>query len=327
MPDKIRAGLLGISHAHAIGKLRTIQSSPEYELVGVCEPNSELQQQRKDEDVFKGVRWLSEQELLGDDTVQVVSVEGRVQDNLALARRAVEAGKHIHLDKPAGKSLDEFKALLDLAQQKNLLLQMGYQFRYNTGFELAMKALNEGWLGEIFFVHGSIGSTIGPESRRELTFHPGGMMFELACHLIDTLVALLGRPQDVTPFMRHDAALDDQLADNTLAVFQFERAIAVMESAAMEIQSGQRRKLEICGTEGTIVVQPIEPPAVRLCLSQAHEDFQAGCQSVSVPNIPRYLRDFEELARCVRGEQQPGYSLEHDFIVQETLLRACGTVT
>ncbi|MBC8232685.1 Gfo/Idh/MocA family oxidoreductase [bacterium] len=327
MPDKIRAGLLGISHAHAIGKLRTIQSSPEYELVGVCEPNAELQQQRKDEDVFKGVRWLSEPELLGDETVQLVAVEGRVQDNLDLARRAVEAGKHIHLDKPAGKSLDEFKALLDLVQQKNLLLQMGYQFRYNTGFELAMKALNEGWLGEIFFVHGSIGSTIGPESRRELTFHPGGMMFELACHLIDTLVALLGRPQDVTPFMRHDAALDDQLADNTLAVFQFERAIAVMESAAMEIQSGQRRKLEICGTEGTIVVQPIEPPAVRLCLSQAHEDFQVGWQSVSVPNIPRYLRDFEELARCVRGEQQPGYSLEHDFIVQETLLRACGTVT
>jgi len=327
MSDKIRAGLLGISHAHAIGKLRTIQSSPEYELAGVCEPNAELQQQRKDEDVFKGVRWLSEQELLGDDTVQVVSVEGRVQDNLALARRAVEAGKHIHLDKPAGKSLDEFKALLDLVKEKNLLLQMGYQFRYNTGFELAMKALNEGWLGNIFFVHGSIGSTISPESRQELAFHPGGMMFELACHLIDTLVALLGRPQDVTPFMRHDAALDDQFADNTLAVFQFGRAIAVMESAAMEIQSGQRRKLEICGTEGTIVVQPIEPPAVRLCLSQAHEDFQVGWQSVSVPNIPRYLRDFEELARCVRGEQQPSYSLEHDSIVQETLLRACGTVT
>lgn len=326
MAEKIRAGLLGISHAHAIGKLRTIQSSPEYELAGVCEPDSELQQQRKDEEVFKGVRWLSEQELLGDDTVQVVAVEGRVQDNLGLARRAVEAGKHVHLDKPAGESLEEFKALLDLVKEKNLLFQMGYQFRYNTGFELAMKALNEGWLGEIFFVHGSIGSTINPESRQALAFHPGGMMFELACHLIDTLVALLGRPQQVTPFIRHDAALDDQLADNTLAVFQFERAIAVMESAAMEIQSGQRRKLEICGTKGTVVVQPIEPPAVRLCLSQAHEDFQAGWQSVSVPNIPRYLRDFEDLARCVRGEQQPSYSLEHDFIVQETLLRACGTL-
>lgn len=326
MAEKIRAGLLDISHAHAIGKLRTIQSSPEYELVGVCEPNAEVQQQRKDEEVFKGVRWLSEQELLGDDTVQVVAVEGHVQDNLALARRAVEAGKHVHLDKPAGESLEEFKALLDLVKQKNLLFQMGYQFRYNTGFELAMKVLNEGWLGEIFFVHGSIGSTINPESRKGLAFHSGGMMFELACHLIDTLVALLGRPQKVTPFLRHDAALDDQLADNTLAVFQFERAIAVLESAAMEVQAGQRRKLEICGTKGTVVVQPIEPPAVRLCLSQAHEGFQAGWQSVSVPNIPRYVRDFEELARCVRGEQEPSYSLEHDFIVQETLLRACGTL-
>jgi len=326
MANLIRTGILGTAHAHAVGKLRTIQISPEYELVGVCEPDDALRTRRQNEESFWDVRWLSEEELLDDASVQLVAVEGRVQDNLEFTRHAIEAGKHVHLDKPAGTDLSEFRAILDEASRKELVLQMGYQFRYNTGFELAMKAVREGWLSKIFFVHGSIGSQISPDGRRGLAFHPGGMMFELSCHLIDTLIALLGRPQQVTPFIRHDAPVDDGLADNTLAVFQFEHAIAVIESAAMEVESGRRRQLEVCGAEGTIIVQPIEPPAVRLCLRKPQENFQSGWQSVSVPNIPRYVRDFEELAKWLRGEKQPDFSYQHDFIVQETILRACGVV-
>ena len=122
-----------------------------------------------------------------------------------------------------------------------------------------MNVARNDWLGEVFFVHGSIGSRIDPEARKELAFHPGGMMLELGCHLIDVLVAILGRPVQVTPVLRHDSAFDDGPADNTLAVFHYQRAVAMIESAAMESEGFQRRRLEICGTEGTIVAEPIEP--------------------------------------------------------------------
>ena len=86
------------------------------------------------------------------------------------------------------------------------------------------------------------------------------MMFDLGCHLIDALVGLLGRPRAITPFIRHDSSFEDTLADNTAAVFEFERAIAVLESSAMEVGASQRRQFVVCGTRGTAIVQPIELP-------------------------------------------------------------------
>jgi predicted dehydrogenase len=254
----------------------------------------------------------------------MIAVESDVRVNLADARKAIDAGKHIHLDKPPGQSLSELRALLDDTDRKNLIVQMGYMFRYNTGFDLIRQAMREGWLGDVYYVHGNISSDIRPDGRKRLAFHPGGMMYELACHLIDVLVLLLGRPHKVTPFLRHDATHDDGLADNTLAVFEFDRTMAVIETAAMETSAFARRQFEVCGTNGSIVLQPLEPPAVRLCLREPRGGYVAGWQTVDVPTVPRYARDLEEFARCIRGEQEFPYSIEHDFTAQETLLRACG---
>jgi predicted dehydrogenase len=324
MAEIIRAALLGAGHAHAVGKMKMLKALDEYELVGVCEPDQTTRDRLLEQKALQDIRLLTEEELLADLSIEVVAVEGKVQQNLALARRALEAGKHVHLDKPAGTDLSAFRALLDDATKGNLLVQMGYQFRYNSAIDFALKAVKGNWLGDIFFVHGSIGSRISGDARRENSFHPGGMMLELGCHLIDVLVAILGRPPEVTSVLRHDSGFDDELADNTLAVFHYPHAVAVVESAAMESEGFQRRRLEICGTEGTIIAEPIEPPAVRLHLIVPREGYSAGWQEISVPNTPRYEGDLRELARCVRAGGGLSFSTDHDFVVQETILRACG---
>ncbi len=323
MAKVIRAAVLGAGHAHAAGKVKMLQALDEYELAGVCEPDDGSRANLLEKGGFQSLRFLTEEQLLSDRSIEVVAVEGKVQQNLALARRALEAGKHEHLDKPAGTNLLEFRSLLDDAAARQLLVQMGYQFRYNGGIHFALNAVRNNWLGEVFFVHGSIGSRINPEARKELAFHPGGMMLELGCHLIDVLVAILGRPVHVTPVLRHDSDFADGLADNTLAVFHYQRAVAMIESSAMESEGFQRRRLEICGTEGTIVVEPIEPPAVRLHLKEPGNGYSAGWQPVPVPDTPRYERDLRELARCVRNHEEPAFSKDHDYAVQETILRAC----
>jgi predicted dehydrogenase len=326
MPEKIRIGLLGTGHGHASGKLRVLEASPEFEVVGVAEEDPEVRERCRRAEPFASARWVSENELLEDCSVAAVAVEGRVQDNLGLARRALEAGKHVHLDKPAGASLPEFRAVLDLARRRNLLLLMGYQFRYNGGFVFIREAVRQGWLGEVFSIHGTISSSIAPAARGALAEFPGGMMFDLGCHLIDALVALLGRPHTITPFIRHDGPFEDTLADNTVAVLEFECAIAVLETSAMEVGASQRRQFTVCGSEGTAVVQPIEPPAMRLCLRQPAAGFQSGWQPVPVENVPRYVRDFEEFAACIRGEREPSYDYDHDEAVQEAVLKASGMV-
>src|SRR5205085_1820526 len=114
------------------------------------------------------------------------------------------------------------RRLLDDAERRGLIVQMGYMFRYNAGFDLVRRAMSEGWLGEVYSLRGSIYTDLSPAARRLPAFHPGGMMLELGCHLIDILVLLMGRPRRVTPFLRHDGAPEDGLADNTLAVLEFD---------------------------------------------------------------------------------------------------------
>src|SRR5262245_13803914 len=108
MSEPLRAGILGTGHGHAVGKLRVLQESPDWELVGVCGPDRAARGRREGEAAWAGVRWVEEAELLDDPTVRVVAVEGEVPELLPLARKAVAAGKHLHLDKPPGADLEGF---------------------------------------------------------------------------------------------------------------------------------------------------------------------------------------------------------------------------
>jgi len=324
MSDPIRCGLLGVGHGHTLGKLEALRGSDDYEFVGVCEPDAAVRSQWENDERLAGVRWLARDELLGDDTVSMVAVESNVPRLLPLGRAAIDAGKHIHLDKPAGTSLEAFRSLLDEAARRDLIVQMGYMFRYNPGFDFIRRAVGEGWLGHVYAIHGSMCTDISPTARQELAFHPGGMMLELGGHLLDMIVLLLGVPSKVTPFLRHDGDEADGLNDNTLAVFEYERAMAVIDTVAMEAEAFARRRFKVCGTRGTIILEPHEPPAIQLCLREPVGGYQAGWQGVPIEDVPRYVGDVADLARCIRGEAAFGYPKEHDFGVQQTLLRASG---
>jgi len=322
--SRIPCGILGIDHAHANGKLDVLRKSDEFELVAVCEPDDAIRERRARERRFEDVRWVSQEELLGDDAVAMVAVECDTPRLLELGRAAIDAGKHIHLDKPPGTSLSEFRALLDEAERRGLIVQMGYMFRYNTGFDFVRRAVSKGWLGELHYIHASICTNLGSAKRRGLSDHPGGMMLELGCHLMDMIVLLLGAPTKVAPFLRHDAEADDALNDNTVAVLEFGDAMAVVESAAMEAEPFPHRRFKVCGSRGTAILEPLEPPGIQLCLLQDQADFKRGWQTIEVDHVPRYVRDFQELARCLRGEMDFPYPKSHDFDVQRAVLRACG---
>jgi len=326
MSDKIRCGVLGLGHGHALAKVELLHNSKEWELIGVCEPDEKVRSEYASAPQMKGVKWLTREELLGDATVKMVAVESKTPRLLQLGRAAVEAGKHIHLDKPAGANLNEFRALLDAAASRNLIVQMGYMFRYNAGFDFIRRAVGQGWLGRIFSIQASMCTQVTPQARRDLSFHSGGIMLELGGHMIDMIVLLIGGPKTVTSFLRHDGDEDDRLNDNTLAVLEYDRAMVVVETAAMETEAFSRRRFKSSGTRGTIILTPLETPALQLCLREKVGCLPKGWQTMPVNDIPRYVRDFEELLQCIREGRPLPYTKEHDFEVQKTLLRASGEV-
>jgi predicted dehydrogenase len=322
---KIRVAVLGIGHAHAMGKVRALRSMDEFELAGVCEPDVG---QSREHEALQGVKWLSESEVLGDGGIELVAVESRVQENLDYARKCIDAGKYVHLDKPPGEDLGALERLLENAGRKNLVVQMGYQWRYHAAMQAAIEAARKGWLGDIYMVRATINKPISRETRIELAEFKGGMMFELGCHMIDRVVALLGKPRNVTGRLRHDSPVDDTLADNTLAVLEYDNALAEVYVAAMQPHGGNYRTLEILGTNGTATVRPFSPLRLQLDLGDPAGPYSSGVQDVPLtpPPGPAFAPDLRELAAVIREGAKPTYSPEHDLAVQEVLLKACGMV-
>lgn len=321
---RIRVGQIGVGHAHAT-KLSVFRASPDFEVVGVAEPDLELRRSAAELPAFRGLNWMTSDELLKTADLELVLVETRVRDLLSTAEFCLAAGKHIHLDKPAGSSLPHFQRLLAEAARRERLVQMGYMYRYNPGVVMLREFLKQGWLGEIFEVHAVMSKVVDPKNRRQFAEFSGGILFELGGHIIDLVVNVLGEPERVTPFPRRTLlAADDQLMDNMLAVFEYPRATATVKSSAIEVDGGDRRHLVVCGTEGTFHLQPLDDPAVKLTLSRPRGQYRKGYQDIALPKYVRYVDDATDIARVIRGEKAADFTYAHDLAVQRTLLRACG---
>lgn len=318
-PRRIRIAFLGASHPHASPKVFIAQKSADWDLVGVHEPDAAVMARY----AKAGIAALSREQVLGDASIEVIAVESDIPEHAADALAAIEAGKHVHWEKQPAIRLDEFRAVQQLAARTQRLYQIGYMWRHNPAINAALEAARAGWLGEILFVRGTMNTQIGAEMRRALARFPGGQMFDLAGHMIDPMVRLLGRPQRVVPFLRTSGLFADTLRDNTLAVLEWGRVLGTFSTASMHARHSTYRAFEIAGSEGTAVVRPVEPPSLMIDLAKAAGPYRVGTQVIPY-SYTRYVDDFIELAAAVRGERKLSVTAEEEFLVQETLLRVSG---
>ena len=322
---RIRIGQIGTSHAHASGKMETMRGSEDFELVGVVEPDAARRAAAEKSKSYAGVTWMTEEQLLDTDGLQAVAVETGVKDLVPTGARCIAAGKHIHLDKPAGESLAAFKRLLDEATHRKLTVQMGYMLRYNPAFQLCFQLVRDGWLGDVFSIDAAMSKLLGAAERRTLAAYRGGSMFELGCHVIDAVITVMGRPEKVIAHSRSSSPVNDGFADNQLAVLEYPRATVVVRSALVEVDGGARRQFAVCGTKGTLDIRPIEHPEARLTLDAPRGEYKKGWQTLTFPKgRGRYDGDFADFAKVIRGEKALAFSPEHDLAVHETILLASG---
>jgi len=325
----IRYLQIGTGHAHA-NKLEAYAESPEWEVVGIVEEDPTLLEAARKSPLYGKFPFLSLEEGLKTPDLKVVGVESEVRDLLRYARLAVDQGYHVHLDKPAGASMAEYRELMKIADEKGLVVQMGFMYRFNPAVQLLHRMLQAGWLGEVFETHAVMSKVVPPKDRQTLDEFPGGTMFELGCHIIDLTVSVLGKPDKVVPFPRRSLETpDDTLMDNMLAVFEYPKATATVRTTALEVEGFSRRHFTVCGTEGTFHIQPLDRPVVTLSLSQerrfgeGERVFPKGTSTVEFATpYERYVGDAADLAAIVRGEKKNPYPSEHDLAVQEAVLAA-----
>lgn len=328
----LRLGMLGMWHTHADGLVRQVVAHPdEFTLVGFHDADPEVVAARRKTwgRQVPGFRVFDTPQALLREPLDGVVVEGRVSENLGLARLALESGRPVLLEKPAGDNLDEFRRLIDLAQRKHLRVQLLYLFRYMTAVQELLARVRKGELGQIYEFRARLPKDLASYRRfvEELKPYGGGMFFEMAGHVLDLLVAVLGRPKGVKGFLAHHHTEGPaSYLDNGVAVFGFDHAWGVIEVPALEVAPHSRR-VEVYGTRGACVIPHVGSGHLANKEVQLIEVYQAGRDDWHRLNLPAatlQIADLREFAACVRGKKDPDFSPEHDLIVQETLLQACG---
>ena len=314
---RLKAGFLGGAHSHAPEKWRLVRESADYELIGMAEDSPAVRAQYEKQ----GAKFLSSDALIA--ACDVLFVESAVADHARHAKQILAAGKHAHVEKPPADNLADIEEMVRLAREKDLVVQVGYMWRYHPGFAALFEAVRQGWLGEAYLVRGMISNQLGADRRPEWAQFKGGGLFELGSHLIDALIRLLGEPRSVTPFLRKHGNFTDDLKDNSVATFEFPKATGIIVNSTLQPNSGRQRVFEVFGTHGSGTLRPIEPPSLEIELVKAAGPYKAGLQAVPMPKYERYVADLADLAAVIRGERRLAATLDDELLVQKWLLKAC----
>lgn len=124
--------------------------------------------------------------LLRDDNINGVAIVTPVSTHYELARRALEAGKHIIVEKPFTATVKEADKLIEFAEKKGLVILVDHTFVYTSAVRKIKEIIDRGELGDIFY-YDSVRVNLG------LFQHDINVLWDLAPHDFSIMDYLLGR--------------------------------------------------------------------------------------------------------------------------------------
>lgn len=145
--------------------------------------------------------------VLGDQTIEVVVVSTPNETHFAMAKRVLEAGKHVVIDKPFAATSEEALELGKIAKSKGLLAIPFHNRRWDGDFLTVRKLINEGAVGRLvtFESHFDRFRPTPRENTWKESENPAnGMLFDLGPHLVDQVLSLFGAPEAITASVRAD---------------------------------------------------------------------------------------------------------------------------
>lgn len=321
---KIKIGQIGIAHNHGEGKMSAVRKFPElFEVVGYSEENDEWVQRRGQLSCYKDLQRLPINELL--EKCDAVLVECDVWNLTKAAKLCVEAGKHIHMDKPASATLEEFAELLRISESKNLTVQMGYMYRYNPAIKKCLEMIKAGDLGEVYQIDAEMSTYHSKEFRKWLSKFKGGSMYIFGSHLVDLIVGILGEPQKIVSAIKQTGYDGINSDDNCFAMLEYDKAVARITNLSVEVNGWAMRRFAVMGSMGTVEIKPLEGPVEMRSSLIENVDKHYYCDSsrredvTDVDGDCRYDEMIKDFYKCIVGEKSNPFSYRHDYIVQKVL--------
>ncbi len=254
-------GLGRISPSHLSGFLK----AEDCRLVAVCDRD---ERKLKDVQSRMNVRSTADHhELLRDPEIEAVALLLPHQVHYAIAKEALEAGKHVLVEKPFTIRESEAQELIDLAKSKGLIVALAENTRFVRAYVAAEKMVRNGELGEIRLVRGFIPDQILDEWADEpdgWKRQPNGaaVITDCAPHMLYLLIWLFGKIDSLQAISQRYPTEIELETHGIIAGRLANGGLFSIEVASVtEYPRGER--VEIYGSKGTLVIdQVLDPPAV-----------------------------------------------------------------
>ena len=175
-------GGMGSHHYHKLLKEQEI----------VCTGVWDIRECRREYAASLGLHvYGSLEEVLADDSIELVLIATPNDVHHPIALQALAAGKHVICEKPVTLNAKLLTEMLEAADKAGKLLTVHQNRRWDRGYRIARQILNEGFLGEVYRIESRVHGAHGiPGDWRQDPKQGGGMVYDWGIHLLDQAVML-----------------------------------------------------------------------------------------------------------------------------------------
>ncbi len=263
LDDKIRVGVLGLTHDHVWEHLPSLQASPRAELVGVADPHEDLIERAANE---YGCSTYSDYEVLLDsESLDAVLVFADNSQSVDLCVEASHRGLHQLVEKPLAGDLVSADLMIAAAASQGVRLMVNWPFAWWPQMQQAVRMAKDGVLGDIWQVRYRAAHA-GPREMGCSDYfcdwlfneeqNGGGAMVDYCCYGALLSAYLLGCPSRVSGVKGRLTKDDITVEDNAILVMTYPRAISVAEGSWSEVGNLSNYFTYIYGTHATLMIEP-----------------------------------------------------------------------
>lgn len=305
----LRIGVVGCGY-WGPNLVRNFTELPEFEVAAVCDLQEERLRSIQAKYPYLAVTTQADEVLL-DPTIDAVAIATPISTHFALAKQALEAGKHVFVEKPITSRVAEAEILCEEADRRGLTLMVDHVFLFNGAVRKIKEVLDNGQLGEIYYFD-SVRLNLG------LFQHDFNVIWDLASHDVSIMEYLLDkRPLSVSAMgnchfqedIENIAYVAVQMEDNILTHFHVNwlspvkvRQILIGGSEKMVLYDDLRADEKLCiYDKGVSLVQQDSESVYKTFI-----EYRTG--DILVPKLDRTepLRlACQHFADCIYGRATP----------------------
>ncbi|WP_239618557.1 Gfo/Idh/MocA family protein [Cohnella mopanensis] len=274
---QVRVGVIGtgsISEMH----LNSYSSHPGAVIAAICDAN-ETRARQVAEKYGADKTYTDYEELLADPDIDAVSICTWNNTHAPISIAALKAGKHVLVEKPLCRTVEEALEVERTVRSTGKLLQVGVVRRYDDNVQMIREFAANGEFGELYYAkasmirrHGNPGGWFADVERSG-----GGPLIDIGVHVIDLCWYLMGRPKAVTvsantykklgnrsnvQYLSHYKAADYDATKNTVedmanAIIRFENGASLMVDVSYSLHAKQDEGyVKLYGDKGGFEIDP-----------------------------------------------------------------------